>query len=109
ILLGYNIPAAVAEDIPMTLTDKLEAGPYDVDLATAIAQGMERRPELGALRKAAALRREEIVTAKSAHHPIVGIFAGYGGRNSSFRNDFFNDVAGAMAGVELNWDIYDGG
>lgn len=107
-LLGYNIPATVAEDIPIILTDKLEAEPYNVDLSTAIAQGMARRPELGALRKTAALRREEIASAKSAYRPVVGIFAGYGARNSRFRKDFFSDLAGPLAGVEFNWDIYDG-
>ena len=107
-LLGYNIPATVAEDIPIILTDKLEAEPYNVDLATAIAQSMERRSELGALRKKAALRKEEIASAKAAYRPVVGIFGGYGARNSRFRNDFFSDLAGPMAGVELNWDIYDG-
>src|SRR5439155_89044 len=107
-VLGYNIPATVAEDIPIILTDKLEAEPYNVDLPAAIAQAMERRPELGALRKTAALRKEEITSAKSAYRPVVGIFAGYGARNSRFRNDFYSDLAGPMAGVELNWDIYDG-
>jgi len=107
-LLGYNIPTTVAEDIPIVLTDKLEAEQYNVDLPAAIGQAMERRSELGALRKAAALRKEEIASARAAYRPVVGVFGGYGARNSRFRNDFFSDLAGPTAGVELNWDIYDG-
>src|SRR5439155_16369973 len=105
-LLGYNIPTTVAEDIPIVLTDKLEAEQYNVDLPAAIGQAMERRSELGALRNAAALRKEEIASARAAYRPVVGVFGGYGARNSRFRNDFFSDLAGPMAGVELNWDIY---
>jgi len=107
-LLGYNIPATVRQDIPMTLTGKLEPEPYDIELPTALVRGLERRPELAVFRKTAALRKERITVAKSAYKPILSLFAGYGARNSSFQKDFFSRVAGPMAGVEFNWDIYDG-
>jgi outer membrane protein TolC len=108
-LLAYNIPVTVREDIPLTLTGKLEPEPYRIELPAAVAQALARRPELGVFRKTAALRKERITVAKSIYKPIISLFAGYGARNSSFRNDFFSRVAGPMAGVELNWDIYDGG
>lgn len=107
-VLGYNIPSSVWEDIPLNLTGKLDAGAYNIELPTAIAQAMERRPELGSLRKAESLRKEDIVAVKSGYKPTVSVFGGYGARNASFRSDFFLDVAGAIAGVELTWDIFDG-
>ena len=55
------------------------------------------------------MRKERVTVAKSTYKPILGLFAGYGARNSSFRNDFFSSVSGPIAGVQFNWDIYDGG
>ncbi len=107
-ILGYNVPVGVGEDIPLTLTDKLESIPYDVNLTAAINQAMQRRPELGALKLEESLRRESVVVARSGYKPSFLVFAGYGGRNTAFQDDFFRDVSGAMAGVEMRWNIFDG-
>ncbi|MBI4663166.1 MAG: TolC family protein [Verrucomicrobia bacterium] len=107
-LLGYHVPPEVWEDIPMTLTGELTAEPYSAELPSAIAQALENRPELGVLRKAAGLRKEGIATAKSSHKPSVALFGGYGARNTSFGNDFYREVSGWNAGVQLNWDLFDG-
>src|SRR5436309_2452240 len=62
-LLGYNAPKDVWEDIPLRLSGRLDSEPYDIELPSAIAQAMAKRPELGALRKAERLRQEEIRVA----------------------------------------------
>src|SRR5207249_1827116 len=46
-LLGYNVPKEVWEDVPLQLTGKLDAEPYEIELPSAIAQAMSKRPELG--------------------------------------------------------------
>jgi outer membrane protein TolC len=46
--------------------------------------------------------------AKAGYKPSVQGFVGYGSRNSTFFNDFTRDVSGWFAGVQLNWDIWDG-
>lgn len=92
----------------MTLTDKLEAEPYTIDLPTALVEAMQRRPELGVLRKEEALRKEAITAARAEAKPSLGIYAGYGAHNSRFSDDFTHDVAGPTAGVALNWSIWDG-
>jgi len=107
-LLGYHVPTNVWEEIPLQLTAKLEAEPYEIDLPAAVAQALERRPELGVLRKAERLRKEEILMAKGGYKPSLELFAGYGARNTRFRDDFLQDVAGFNAGIQLNWDIFDG-
>ncbi len=107
-LLGYDIPPNIWEDIPLTLTGKLEAEPYNIELPAAIARAMENRPELGVLKKSQSLRKEDIVVAKSGYKPTLGIYGGYGARNSYYLNNYFADVAGPQAGVELTWDIFDG-
>ncbi|MBI2946672.1 MAG: TolC family protein [Verrucomicrobia bacterium] len=107
-LLGFRVPAEVWEDVPITLTEQLEIGPYEVDLPSALGQALERRPELGALQKAERLRKESLTTAKSGRKPTIALFGGYGARNSSFGDDFFNEVSGWTAGVQLNWELFDG-
>lgn len=106
--LGYNVPSDVPADIPLSLTGKLEAKPYEIQLPAGLAQALSRRPELAALRKASGLRKEQITIAKSAYIPKLEVFGGYGARNSRFQDEFFRDIRGANAGVELSWNIFDG-
>jgi outer membrane protein TolC len=108
-LLGYDIPVNIGEDIPMSLTDKLHSEPASVQLPAAIAQALQRRPELAALERDLNLRRERVRLAKAESRPWLNLFAGYDGRNSSFRQDFGSSVSGPIAGVEMTWDIWDGG
>jgi outer membrane protein TolC len=42
-LLGFNVPKEAFEDIPLNLSGKLEAEPYNLNLAQAIAVALERR------------------------------------------------------------------
>jgi outer membrane protein len=107
-LLGYNIPRTVWVDIPMTLTDKLQAEPFAIELADAVAQGLKNRPELKVLQKTEGLRRENVVTAKAGNRPSLQVFGGYNARSPQLRDDFFSDVSGWLAGVQLSWNIFDG-
>ena len=107
-LLGFHLPPVVLEDVPLTLTGKLEAEPYEIQLPAAVAQGLERRPELGALRAAERLSDENVVSARSGYKPSVQIFTGYSGRNSTFSTDLTRDVTGWNAGLQVNWNIFDG-
>lgn len=108
-LLGYRVPATVWEDVPLQLTGKLEAEPYDIQLPVALAQALEKRPELSVLRKIELLRREAIKTAKSGYLPSVQLFAGYGWRNSTFPVDYLkDDIAGWNTGAQVTWNWFDG-
>lgn len=106
--LGYNLPTQVLEDIPLTLTTKLDPDPYDIALPEALGQARDRRSELSGLRTEVLLQRERVNAAKSGYLPSLGLYAGYKAYNSEFRDDFYHDVAGPVAGVEMNWDIFDG-
>ena len=106
--LGYQIPTNIWENIPLELSDRLEAEPFETDMPSALAQAVERRPEIGVLQKAEHLRREEIEAAKAGYKPSVQLFAGYGSRSSQFSDDLSRDVSGWHAGAQVNWDIFDG-
>ncbi len=108
LVLGYNVPPGTTEDIPLNLTGKLEAESFTMDLATAIAQGMQSRPDLGVARIEESLRKEAVVSAKSGYKPSLLVFGKYGGRNSTFIDDFFEPVSGPGVGVEMRWNIFDG-
>lgn len=109
-LLGWNLPHEVWEDIPMNLSDTLDAAPFEVNLPDAIGQALARRTELTALRRAEALRQLDIVNAKSGYKPAVQLFAGYNWYNSQFvaPNDQGYYFHGWNAGAQLSWDIFDG-
>jgi TolC family type I secretion outer membrane protein len=107
-LLGFNVPKESFEDIPLNLSGKLQAEPYPLDLAHAIALALERRPELGSLRKARALRAEDIVSAKAGYKPAVEAFAGYDVHNSILHSDLGYGLNGWITGVQVTWNIFDG-
>jgi len=107
-LIGYDVPKEVWEDIPLHLSDQLEAQPFETDLPAAIAQAREQRPELAALRTSIGLAQEAVVNAKALRKPSLQVFTGYSSRNTSFSDDLTRDVSGWVAGAQVNWDIFDG-
>ncbi len=76
-LLGYNLPREVWDNIPLSLTDTLDAAPYQINLSDAMQQALANRPELVALRKTEELQKLNITNAKSGYKPNLQVFAGY--------------------------------
>jgi outer membrane protein TolC len=107
-LLGVNLPRTTWEDVPLPLSDTLEARPYEIDLPAALARAAERRPELAALRKARDLRREDLLNAKSAYKPSAELFGGYQWQSLPYENELGRDLSGWIAGGQLTWSIFDG-
>ena len=109
-LLSYNLPRDIWEDIPLNLTDTLDATPYRVDLPTAIQQALGKRTELVALRQTAELQRLGVVNARAGYKPTVQVFAGYNWYNAQFTQpvELDHDIHGWNAGAQMNWDIFDG-
>src|SRR6267143_1603897 len=79
-----------------------------VNLLRKELEDTSRRFEAGTVPRFNVLRNEEILMAKGGYKPSLELFAGYGARNPSLRDDFLQDVAGFNAGIQLNWDIFDG-
>jgi outer membrane protein TolC len=109
-LLGYNLPREIWEDVPLNLTDSLDATPYQVDLPAAIQQALSRRTELIALRKTSELQRLNVVNAKAGYKPTVQVFAGYNWYNAQFTEpvELDHDIHGWNAGGQMSWNIFDG-
>lgn len=107
-LLGYRVPDQLTEDVPLELSDRLDAPPFDIDLGQALALAQEQRTELKALRTAEKLRREGVVTARAGRLPSLQAFAGYGTRRAIFGESLGSELHGWNAGVQATWDIFDG-
>ncbi len=108
-LLAIHLPPQILEDVPLQLTDKLDAEPYQIDLPVAIAKAFENRSELASLRKQQALRDEGVIGANSNYKPTFQLVAGYGGRNAEFiTSDPAYAIHGATAGAQFTWNIFDG-
>ena len=107
-LLGFRLPPEVLQDVPMELTDKLDAEPYEIELPVAIAKAFENRSELASARKSQDLRKEGVIGANSNYKPVVQLVGGYGARNSEFDADPGYTVHGVNAGAQFTWSIFDG-
>jgi len=106
-VLGEKIPTGT-DELSLALTDKLDATPWEVNLSESIARAFEQRTELAALRKAEALRVENITTAKAGYKPSVQVFAGYDEKSSQFSQDLTDELHGWEAGAQLQWNVFDG-
>jgi outer membrane protein TolC len=107
--LGFRLPPAVLEDVPIELSDKLDSNPYQVDLPGAIAEALRGRTELLSLRKQQQLAREAVISARAGYKPTAQIFGEYGGRNAEFvSTDPGWTVHGWTAGATVTWNIFDG-
>jgi len=114
-LLGYNLPRDIWENIPLKLTDTLDATPYQINLPDALQQALTKRPELAALRNTEELQKLNITDASSGYKPNLSIFAGYNWLNRQFGNPPTYATPGPNeyldgwnAGAQVSWDIFDG-
>jgi len=107
-LLGYDVPRAVVEDIPLQLSGRLEADATPIELPVALAKALEQRTELAALRKAERLRREAVITAEAAGKPSAAVFVGANSRSSRFSQHLTRDFTGWDVGWQASWNIFDG-
>jgi len=107
-LLGYRVPDQVTEDVPLELSDRLDAPPFEIDLGQALVMAQEQRTELKMLRAGEKLRREGVVQARAGRLPSVQAFAGYGARRAVFGDRLGDELHGWNAGVQATWDIFDG-
>jgi len=63
---------------------------------------------LAALRKAEALRREDLINARAGYKPTASIFGGYQWQSPVYENDLNDDLSGWIAGAQVNWSLFDG-
>jgi len=107
-LLGVNLSREVWEDIPMELSDPLQASPFQTPLPDAISKALDKRSELAALRKLHSLRKEDVINAKGGYKPSVQAYAGYQWNSPRYSKDIAKEYDGWNAGAQLSWSLFDG-
>ena len=84
------------------------AEPYELDLPRALAIALDRRTELKALTKAQALRKEDVISARSGYKPALQGYFGYDVHNSVLSDDPAVIKNGWIAGAQMSWNLFDG-
>jgi outer membrane protein TolC len=110
-LLGFNVPHDVAEDIPLSISDKLKAEPYEIQLGPSIGKALAQRSELEALRAGEKSAHEDVIQAKSSYYPTLEGVGGYSWANRVFdpAHDLSHDISGWTVGAQVSWNVFDFG
>lgn len=85
----------------------LEYSPTNFDLQAAFSSAHANRPDLQRLAKLTQAGEQSITTARSGYFPNVSLFGGWALRKG-VTNSFGDSVDGFMAGVQSQWNIFDG-
>ncbi|HEV2210037.1 MAG TPA: TolC family protein [Verrucomicrobiae bacterium] len=107
-LLGLKLPGQPGDEIPLSVAGKLEAEPFDIPLPRAVTLALQQRTELGALSKAEALRKEDLLTARAGYKPSIQGYVGYDVHNSVLSQDLSYVDRGWIGGAQLTWNLFDG-
>jgi outer membrane protein TolC len=108
-LLGFDVPKDAGDEIPLALSDSLQAEKLDVSLSGAINKALQTRPELEASRTAVRLRGEDVIQARADYFPTLGGTAGYGWQSRNFVQDLSQDLNGWTVGAQVTWNVFDFG
>ncbi|MES2693482.1 MAG: TolC family protein [Verrucomicrobiota bacterium] len=81
--------------------------PQTFDLQSAFEAARAKRPDLERIAKLADSREEAVTTARSTYYPAVSAFGGWTLRKGA-TNNFGDSANGWLAGVQAQWDIFDG-
>ena len=100
--LGRPLEAPVALDPSLEIDNLIPAAQRVQDL---IALAQTQRPELSAMAMQAKSLRRQSDAARANARPQVSLTGGY----MFLENEFLDDDAFWMAGVSLQWNVFDGG
>ncbi len=100
--LGRPLETPVALDPSLNIDNLILVAQRVQDL---IALAQTQRPELSAMAMQAKALRKQSDAARANSRPQVSLTGGY----MYLENEFLNDDAFWMAGVSLQWNVFDGG
>jgi outer membrane protein TolC len=85
----------------------LEYTPATYDLQAAFEAAHANRPDLQRLAKLVDARDQSVTTARAGYYPQISAFGGYALRKGS-TNAFRDSPDGFLAGLQGQWNIFDG-
>jgi outer membrane protein TolC len=78
------------------------------ELAPALAQALDQRPELKQAAKQVSLYDQAIIAAGAGSKPTVSLFGNYGVHNYAFSDDAAHTRDGLTVGARVSWPAFDG-
>jgi len=105
---AYNRFLGRPLEAPVTLDPELDIDglvPVGNSVEQLITIATSQRPELAAMALQATALRRQSDAARAANRPQLALTGGY----MFLENEFLNDDAFWMAGVSLQWNVFDGG
>jgi outer membrane protein len=107
-LLAIDTPQHRYDFSPINFTGELRYQHRDWDLAAALLQAIQKRPELQQAQKQVALRKEDVTATKAGYFPEISVFGNYGLRNTLFADQIDETIHGWTAGARATWPLFDG-
>ncbi len=109
-LLGVSLPdGSIGVDAPLYVpTTPMEAPFYKVALSEAQGIAILRRALLKQRRQEILIATENVRVQRAGYHPRIDAVGGYEIRSSFGDADWSNRLEGWFAGVQGNWNIFDG-
>jgi len=108
--LGIDPPVGVmgVDEPVFELTTPMEEGEWKLGMVEALAMAKLRRPLLKEQRQAILIASKTVRAEQGGYLPTVQATGGYEIRSSSTDSSWQESLEGWFAGVEGNWNIFDG-
>ncbi len=87
---------------------KLDYAASSYDLPSAFESARTNRPDVQRFAKLVAASEESVTTAASGYKPTVELVAGWQMRGGLVHSNLGDSPNGLLAGVQSNWNIFDG-
>ena len=107
-LLAIDAPNQTNAFTPINFDGKLVYEHRDWELATALEQAIQRRPELLQADRQIAVAKANVQVASSGYKPQASVFGNYGWHDYTFANDPGDTREGWTLGANMSWALFDG-
>jgi TolC family type I secretion outer membrane protein len=93
---------------PINFEGKLVYEHRDWELATALEQALQRRPELLSAERQISVAKANVQVASSGYKPQASVFGNYAWHDYSFTNRLDDTREGWTLGANVSWALFDG-
>jgi outer membrane protein TolC len=104
-----SIPYSVNDDqVPFNIDGILTYGKTALELDDCLSRALLQRPELVARENDIQVQKKQLIVDRSGVIPHVSLFAGYDIVSEPDRTQSADHYDGYLAGVSVNWNVFDG-
>jgi TolC family type I secretion outer membrane protein len=107
-LLAIDSAGRTNEFTPINFAGELAYEHRGWELATALRQALEHRPELLQAERQVGVAKANVSVASSGYKPEASVFGNYGWHDSVFSDDISSTREGWTIGANVSWALFDG-